>query len=218
MNVGVDHVVVPLDRDHVVVVDELSRAAADAAGVARPEDRQPHVTLAAYAGLGQAAAQRAIATVVADVAPFAVHAHGYGFFAGDDDRRLNLHVPVVRDPRLDDLHERVVGALIHAGARIAGWTEAGTWTPHITLIDGGLDPPALGRAVTWLASHHHPSWQLPVDCVAVTGGWEQRAAGFVPIRLSATPLSSPPSHRVGAARLHRAEGPYRAAPRIDLGL
>ena len=77
----------------------------------------------------------------------------------------------------------MLDATRNAGAVIAGWTEPDAWTPHITLLSLALDPTRLGAGVTWLAAHHHPSWQFPVDRVVVTGGWTERSATSVPIPL-----------------------------------
>ena len=141
------------------------------------------MTLVAYTGVERCAARAALAAAMADTAPFVVHAHGYGFFAGHDAGDLNVHVPVVRTDSLTDLHRAVLDAIRGAGALIAGSTEPEAWTPHITLISRALDPTRLGTGVTWLAAHHHPSWQIPVDRVVVTGGWTERSATSEPIPL-----------------------------------
>ena len=115
--------------------------------------------------------------------PFVVHAHGYGFFASHGSGDLNVHVPVVRNEPLAAIHRVVLDATRNAGAVIAGWTEPDAWTPHITLLSLALDPTVFATGVTWLATHHHPSWQIPVDRVVVTGGWTERSATSVPIPL-----------------------------------
>ena len=170
-----DHVVLPLDPDHVRAVRRLVAGIADAARldgqVGRPE---PHVTLIAFAGGEQAAVRAAVAEVGAAIEPFDVHAHGYGFFSGKETTELALHVPVVRTALLDGLHLALCAALDRAGAEVATWCAPHLWTPHVTLVDRGLTPDALAAGVTWLAQRHHPSWQIPVDRVALTGGWQER--------------------------------------------
>lgn len=178
-----DHVVIPLDSIHVKLVDALAEGLAAAAGACRAQGGTPHVTLVAYTGVERGAAKAAIAAATADTAPFVVHAHGYGFFLGHDAGDFNVHVPVVRTDSLTDLHRAVLDAIRGAGAQIAASTEPEAWTPHITLLSRALDPTRLGTGVTWLATHHHPSWQIPVDRVVVTGGWTERSATSEPIPL-----------------------------------
>jgi 2'-5' RNA ligase len=173
----------PLDGIHVELVDALAEGLAAVAGVRRAHQGTPHVTLVAYTGVERRTARLAVAAAIADAAPFVVHAHGYGFFAGHDAGDLNVHVPVVRTGSLTALHRAVLDAIRGAGALIAGWTEPEAWTPHITLLSRTLDPTRLGTGVTWLATHHHPSWQIPVDRVLVTGGWRERSAAAEPILL-----------------------------------
>lgn len=163
---------IPLGRDHLQAVELLAAGAAAAAGVARvPGQSGGHVTVLAYQGLDRGAARRALEAAVGNTAPFAVHAHGYGFFTGDDPPDLSLHVPVVRTPVLEAFHDRVWRALARAGADVAKWCRPELWSPHITLLDRALDPSRLGAAAGWLARRHHPSWSISVDRVALIGGW-----------------------------------------------
>lgn len=179
-----DHVVLPLDADHVRAVRRLVAGIAGAAGlggeVGRPE---PHVTLIAYSGGDPVAVRAAVEDVSAAIEPFGVHAHGYGFFSGKETTELALHVPVVRTARLDALHRALCAALGGAGADVATWCAPHLWTPHVTLVDRGLTPETLAAVVAWLAGHHHPSWQIPVDRVALTGGWPERDQPADVIRL-----------------------------------
>ncbi len=169
-----DHLVIPLDRDHTQALTELVRATAMAAGLAdTAEVPCPHVTLIAHGGLPPDAV-RAVTDVVTGTTPFAIHAHGYGFFTGDDPSDLSLHVPVVRTAPLDDLHRRLCDALHGTGTQTAPWSEPELWSPHITMLDRGLDPTSLGTAAAWLAQRHHPRWCIPVDRIALTGGWSER--------------------------------------------
>jgi 2'-5' RNA ligase len=166
----VDHVVVPLDRDHSHALDELIKGIRTAAGMSRaPARSHPHITLIAHEGLAADEAAAAVAPVLLAVPPFTVHAHGYGFFTGPGPSELSLHVPIVSNQRLNGLHRELCAALRHAGAEIAGWTEPDRWTPHVTLIDRDLDPDRLGRAAEWLAPRHHPSWNIPVCEVSLIG-------------------------------------------------
>ena len=170
-----EHVIAPLDTDHVRAVRHLADEAVAAAGLSEvPPASTAHVTLLAYAGLLPDDAADAMAATVAAAAPFSVHAHGYGMFTGVEPKDLSLHVPVVRTRSLDAFHRGLHGALLAAGAHIAGWSGPDTWSPHITLVDRGLDPATLGAAVTWLARRPHPSWRVPIERVAITGGWPER--------------------------------------------
>ena len=179
-----DHVVIPLDRDHVAARALLLDGLSAAIGMeAVPEQVGPHVTLVAYDGLDAGAAVAALSDVAAASEPFTMHSHGYGFFTDDDPIGLNLHVPVVREPALEALHQAVSVALAGAGATIAGWTTPTWWTPHITLVDRGLQPDSLGAGAAWLAGRHHPSWRIPVDRLVVVGGWRTRDEPGATLRL-----------------------------------
>jgi 2'-5' RNA ligase len=176
-----EHIVIPVGHDHLRVVEHLAAGAASAAGVERhPGEPAAHVTLLAYTGLSRAAIAHRVESVVAATRPFIFHAHGYGFFSGDDPSGLCLHVPVVRSPPLDSLHKALRDALSSTGADIARWSEPDIWSPHITLLDRHLDAERLGLAAGWLARRHHPSWDIVADHVALTGGWaEHDRPGYV---------------------------------------
>jgi 2'-5' RNA ligase superfamily protein len=169
------HLVIPLDADHAHAVAVLGRGAAAACGVAAAADANPHVTLLTYTGPTHEQAQASIQTVALATEPFWLHAHGYGFFTGDTPSELSLHVPVVRTAALDALHRGLRGALQRAGADIAPWSEPDLWSPHITLLDRGLDHASLGVAAGWLAHGRHPSWRIPVDRVAIVSGRRDQA-------------------------------------------
>jgi 2'-5' RNA ligase len=166
----VDHVIAPLDTDHARVVGQLSVDLAAALSIDLDDValRPPHITLASYTGLEPPRAATALAPVLAVTAPFAVRAHGYGLFTGDADTDLSLHVMVVRTKALDELHRCVTTALCGAGAHLAGTTESRVWTPHITLLDRGLSPRSLGRAVEMLAGRPHRTWSITLESLAVT--------------------------------------------------
>lgn len=174
----------PLDAAHASRLMELARAIGVAAGLPKASEvDHPHITLVAHTGLSPDDAQAAIGDVAATTRPFLLRAHGYGFFTGDEESEITLHVPVVRSRALDELHQRLDEALRRAGADVAGWTAPALWSPHITLLDRGLDPAALGAAVTWLAARHHSSWRLGADRIALTGGRTERhrAAVVMPL-------------------------------------
>jgi 2'-5' RNA ligase len=170
----VDHVVIPLDRDHVTAVAALTADAAESMGLAVPPRSQPHVTVVAYRGLDRAAALAAVSAAVAGLAPFVLRAHGFGVFARAGHSGLSLHVPVVRNHELDHLHARVHGALAAAGVEVAGWSEPALWSPHITLLDRELRAAEVGAGITRLAARHHPSWHVPVDRLQLRGAWADR--------------------------------------------
>jgi 2'-5' RNA ligase len=184
----VQHLIVPLDPDHVHAVAALAAEAAEAAGL--PDlgpPACPHVTVVAFTGIEPAAARRVIESVLAGVRSFEMRAHGYGVFARSGDSGPSLNVQVVRGSALDELHALVHDALAEVGAEVAGWTLPDTWSPHITLTDRALHTAALGRAVAVLAGRRHPSWHIPVDRVLLVGGWsepfdETDAIALVPSR------------------------------------
>ena len=163
-----EHVVIALDEDHERAATSIGAAIAAAAG-SEIQPAHGHITLATYDGISRVIAYRAIQTAVAGASAFVVRTQGYGFFSGNDGRDLSLHVPVVRSPPLDALHEAVYGALVSAGADVACWTAPSHWSPHITLVEGGLDPDSIGAAAAALASRHHPSWRIPVHDLLLVG-------------------------------------------------
>ena len=171
-----DHVVLPLDRDHQRAVSALVERVMAAVAVPWPAGTRAHITLVAYEGLEREATLHAVAPVADRTMPFAVHAHGYGLFTGPDASDLSLHVPVVRTEALGALHDEVEAALVAAGAAVAPWSQPRLWSPHITLLAHDLSPGALAVAVGSLADRHHPSWEIPLDRLEVTGGWPERAA------------------------------------------
>jgi 2'-5' RNA ligase len=172
----VDHVVIPLDAAHRAAVEQLVGAACVAASVASTPASCRHVTLASFERLTPTEAQAVVEAVAARTAPFLIHAHGYGLFAGEHSTDLNLHVPVIRSPALESLRADLQGALASAGAHMAHWVEAAEWSPHITLIDGRVTTDDLGRVVGQLLRRHHPSWRIPVGLLALATprGTEQR--------------------------------------------
>jgi len=159
-----DHVVIPLDDDHERAAASIVAAMSAAVGLMiHPALRRAHITVVAYDGISRVTAYRAVKAAVADISGFVVRAHGYGFFCGPDGHDLSLHIPVVRGPALGALHNAIHGALVSAGAEVAGWTDPFCWSPHVTLVEAGLDPYSLGAGSGWLAQRHHPSWRIPVN-------------------------------------------------------
>lgn len=163
-----DHVIAPLDCDHTDVVARLSRELAGELGIGPDAAvRWPHITFTSYTSLAPADAAAALEPVLATTAPLVVRAHGYGLFTGDEDKDLSLHVMVVRDRSLDELHDAVDAALSDAGACVAGSTRASVWTPHVTLLDRGLTPRSLGQAVALLARRPHRTWAIRIGSLVV---------------------------------------------------
>lgn len=164
------HVLLPLDGSHESAVRRLAAGAALAAGLdpgAGPTGH--HVSLVVVPGATLEGVRLAMAEVAQAVEPLAIRAHGYGFFTDGTTPGTSLHVPVVCGPALLELHRRACVALEARGMAPAAWTAPERWSPHITVLDRGLDPVALGRAVTWLGGRHHPHWSIPIDRLAVEG-------------------------------------------------
>src|SRR5690348_11778689 len=118
-----DHVVIPLDRDHVGSLALVAEGLAAGIGLsAAAATAWPHITLAAHYGLAEDELG-SVEQLAAATTPFTVHAHGFGFFTGDRPTSLSLHVPVVRSPELDALHRRICDALHQCGVVIATWSQ-----------------------------------------------------------------------------------------------
>jgi 2'-5' RNA ligase len=182
----VDHVIVPLDLDHVEAATRLATEIASVLAIdAACATSGLHITMASYTGLAPAIAGRVLARVAGSVAPLTVRAHGYGVFTGDGHSDLSLHVIVVRTTALDRLHGLVHAGLSKAGAVMDGLTRPEVWTPHITLLDRQLDPALLGRAVELLARRPHRSWSVPISSLALSTGRPARALA-TPVLLTGT--------------------------------
>lgn len=174
-----DHVIAHLDADHDRVCRDLAHDLAGVLGLdgGTVVQSRPHITLVSYTGLDPEAALAALGPVADRAGPVPVRAHGYGMFTGDEDSDLSLHVMVVRSRPLDELHRHVGDALAAAGAELSGATRPSVWSPHITLLDRGLTPALLGRAVEVLAGRPHRSWTIPLTALAVARrSWEGRPA------------------------------------------
>jgi 2'-5' RNA ligase len=160
----VDHVIVPLDVDHTRCLRVLRRRA----GLPASPDTG-HVTLLTFDGVDRATAQEAVEQAGAALLPLTIRASGYGLFV-DESGVVSLHVPVVRTDALNALRTALAEALTGCGARIAPWTDAERWTPHITVSSEALPIGSLAAAVEALAGVHHPSWRIPVEDVRVVCG------------------------------------------------
>lgn len=185
-----DHVIAPLDADHVRAVDRLAAHLAECLApsgdvLAAPS---PHITVVSYTGLPPERAAAALQPVLAATPPFTVHAHGYGVYTGDEDVDLSLHVVVVRTRVLDELHRKVHAALDAAGACVGGTTAPDVWSPHVTLLARGLTPQVLGRAIEVLARRPHRSWTIGVDALAIATRHHGRGR-----RLATLPLGTSPA-------------------------
>ena len=196
-----DHVVIPLDDDHERATTSTVAAMSAAVGATiHPAQRRVHITLVAYDGISRVTAHHAVEAAVADASGFVVHAHGYGFFCGPDGQDLSLHVPVVRSPALDVLHGAIHGALVSAGAEVAGSTDPCCWSPHITLVEAGLDPDSLGACSGWLAAAPPSILENPGEPSPHRGwGIRRRGAGIDHSALRPRP------RRTGGARPGTAE-------------
>jgi 2'-5' RNA ligase len=193
-----DHVVVPLGPMHARAVAVLARRLAPVVGPSVCVPAVAHLTLVSFRGLARPDAVAALRPVAVAAAPFAVHAHGYGVFAGDGPNRLSLHVTVVRTSALDALHQRVRAALAGGGATLDGVTEPAVWTPHVTLLGEGLTPAVLARAIELLVARPHPSWDVEVAAMAVSRPDEPPGGDMLTFRAGAAepPLTAPASGRV----------------------
>ena len=156
-------VVVLLDRVHAHSVEQLWEELEARFGVRRVQEVPlPHLSLQGFRsydpermvfGLERLASRHA----------FRVHAHGYGFFSGQTDECLTLHVPLVRTEELSALHGAVRGELTCAGQATDGFYEPQNWSPHVTIADRDLTPRLLGEIAHWLATRPHHSWTIGID-------------------------------------------------------
>jgi hypothetical protein len=175
----VDHLLLPLDPPHIEAVERVAEVVSTAAHLDPAPGPAPHITLLAYDGLPRDDVERVLRPIVTRTAPFQVNAHGYGLFTGGRPQDLCLFVTVARCAPLERGHSTVFHAMEHAGARVSGADRPSSWLPHVTVVDRGLDACTLGVAVASLAGRGHPRWHIPIDCVVLAGGRQDRSGDHV---------------------------------------
>lgn len=157
-------VAVLLDAVHTAEVERIWRELEDRFRVHGVQAvPYPHVSLLAFRDYDPGQLRESLGRVARHQPMFPVHAHGYGFFCGETDQSLTLHVPLVRTGALSAFHGALRHELAGVGDSANGFFEADTWTPHITLADRDLTPDLLARIVRWLATRPHPSWTITMN-------------------------------------------------------
>jgi 2'-5' RNA ligase len=157
-------VAVLLDAVHTEEVEQIWRELEDRFRVHGVQAvPYPHVSLLAFRGYDPQRLRDGLARVARHHPVVRVHAHGYGFFCGQTDQSLTLHVPLVRTEALSSLHHALRHELAGAGESADGFFEPDNWTPHITVADRDLTPDLLARIVRWLATRQHPSWTITMN-------------------------------------------------------
>jgi 2'-5' RNA ligase len=80
--------------------------------------------------------------------PLRVRTAGLGMFT---QRKLVLHMPVVRNPRLNDFHRELWRVVSGLGDDVAAYYRPERWLPHITLALDRIDQYNLGGMIQWLS-------------------------------------------------------------------
>jgi hypothetical protein len=95
--------------------------------------------------------------------PFRVRTSGLGLFPGPSPV---VYIPVVRDPALTRLHERLWPRVQNSATGSVPYYQPAQWIPHITLGHGDITAANLPAVVGHLAAQPCV-WEVTVDNLAV---------------------------------------------------
>ncbi|MCC7359970.1 MAG: 2'-5' RNA ligase family protein [Anaerolineales bacterium] len=104
----------------------------------------PHFSYQIAPRYDRAGLPEALAQVARRHAPLSVRTSGLGLFPGDDPV---LYLPLVRTAALSALHADLWATLAPFAVEPPPLYAPDQWTPHLTLISGGLSAAGLGEAV-----------------------------------------------------------------------
>jgi 2'-5' RNA ligase len=106
---------------------------------------------------------RLMEQIVCDLAPFRVRTTGLGLFTHPSPV---LYLPVVRSPKLSELHSEVFRAGSRAGSGVQSYYAPDRWMPHVTLGHGDLNAENLARILP--AFHRRDfNWDIVIDNLAL---------------------------------------------------
>ncbi len=144
---------------------------------------------------------RALAPLIADMAPLRARTGGLGVFSG---AAPVLFVAVVRTAELSALHRMVTAAVTPAAHGPVAYYEPEQWIPHITLAMGDTDAERVAAAMRLLADRDF-TWEVEVDTLA----WIAEAPGGQALR-TRWQLGARPRGLAGGGRPDTERRPRRA--------
>jgi len=100
--------------------------------------------------------------------PFVVRTSGFGVFTGPNPV---IYIPVVRDARLNALHEAIGRACSAAGVEPAAYYTPALWMPHITVAQQNIPAAALPEMLTWWAARDL-AWELRITNLTIAHATE----------------------------------------------
>lgn len=107
--------------------------------------------------------ERILQKAAATMDPFKVRTNGLGIFTGKDPV---LYVPIIRNPTLTALHQRMWLSLSTVAANSSPYYHPDQWRPHITLAHRDADHEMLARLVR-LLSEREFYWDITIDTLAL---------------------------------------------------
>jgi 2'-5' RNA ligase len=109
--------------------------------------------------------------IVRDFKPFTVKTNGLGVFTG---KTPVLYIPVVRNPSLAALHQRVWEAANPISVNPLEYYSPDNWRPHITLTHHDVDHDLLPSVIRSISERNF-NWSLTVDSLSLIGGDDVRS-------------------------------------------
>jgi 2'-5' RNA ligase len=122
----------------------------------------PHFSWHVAADYDPARLKDVLAGIAAQIAPFSVRTSGLGIFSGHNPV---IYIPVVKDQALQDLHRRILDAVLPIALIPHPYYTPQAWMPHITLAYGDVLPDRLICAIEKLGARRF-DWEIEIDCLA----------------------------------------------------
>jgi len=123
----------------------------------------PHFSYHVATGYDLGRLETALRRFARTCRPFRVRTNGLGIFSGPSPV---VYIPVVRDPRLSDLHRRLWPAVGKVATGPLDYYRPEAWVPHVTLGHGDISQQNLPDVIRELAPRDF-HWEIEVDNLAV---------------------------------------------------
>ena len=149
-----------LDDEHYALVEHLWDELETGLGVrGLYKTPFPHFSYHVAEGYDMDLLESILPRLVSHSAAFRVRTAGLGVFSGDHPV---LYVPVVRNPALSALHQRLWRELAGASAGTVEYYHPERWMPHITLADDDTLKDYLPEIVRMLSARAF-DWEIEVS-------------------------------------------------------
>jgi 2'-5' RNA ligase len=124
----------------------------------------PHFSYQVAEAYDDEACESYLRALAARTPPFRVRTAGLGVFTVANPI---LHVPLVRSPRLFELHREIWdGVTQKAPGPVSHYYHPEEWAPHITLAQGDIDQDRLAEIVRVLSARNF-HWEITVNNLAI---------------------------------------------------